>query len=209
MSLLNYFRFVATGYLRKKRIIHGIRVQLLFRHDTEVFNPFQLLLDQYYKINGLDPNLKIQVDSEFSNLEASVPVLTDKKPKVSSIFKLKAGKVAIHRYVVSERKRSTSFYMVYLNEEPLAFLDKKYDYGKEFLQHISKISEGILDQSKMENAINIEDSLLLHNKMGQACYIEKFVHTHVFYVIDNSKFKKVCEEMSLNSIKKVVELADS
>ncbi len=196
MNIINYFKFVATGYLRKKKILYGTPVYFTYRHDTEIFDPFKLVLDQYYKISQLPPESEIGLATDFGQVKKTMENSEVKKPKVIVKFKLKEGEIEMHRMVLKEQKRTTSLYVVYLNQKPLFFLNKKYEYGNEFQELLHKnVLSGVKNNQIPENHGEYA-SYLFFNPQGEACFIEKFVHTHIFFISDVSNLKKNCEEMS-------------
>lgn len=196
MNIINYFKFVATGYIRKKKMLHGTAVHFTYRHDTEIFDPFKLVLDQYYKISQLSPESEIGLDTDFAQVKKTLENLEDKKPKVIVKFKIKAGEIEMHRRVLKEHKRTTSLYVVYLNQKPLFFLNKKYDYGNELQELLLKNVLSEVKNKKIPENHNEFTSYLFFNPQEEACFIEKFVHTHIFFILDVSDFNKICEEMS-------------
>ncbi|EOZ93870.1 hypothetical protein A33Q_3475 [Indibacter alkaliphilus LW1] len=197
MNLLNYFKFVATGYVRKRKNLYGKKVYFTYRHDTEIFDPFKMILDHYYKIEQVPETSQFTLDTQFQHVKGILDQARDKKPKVIVKFSLDAGEIEIRRLVLREEKRTTSLYVIFLDEKPLAFLNKKYDYGNNIQALIlENVLHGI-EKSQYPDLQLVNAGCLFYNSQKEACFIEKFVHSHIFYIHDTQGYKKVCKEMTL------------
>lgn len=191
-SLVNYFRFIFSGYLRKKKVLNGVKVHFKYRHDSELFDPVTMMLDQFFKINMVKEDFRVKVSQNDYDLSTILAQLEGSKPKLGCVINLPMGLLRVERFVVKEEFRTTSFYLIQLDEELLAFLHKKYDYGRE---RLSIIKNDILGGNGIDQSIfkNEEEPILFDFNNGQLLYLEKFVHSHIFYVTQSDAFYKVCQ----------------
>ncbi|TVP54335.1 MAG: hypothetical protein EA341_00275 [Mongoliibacter sp.] len=191
-SLVNYFRFIFSGYLRKKKVLNGVKVHFKYRHDSEIFDPITMLLDQFFKINMVKEEFRVKVNHNDYDLSMILDQLEGSKPKLGCVAKLPMGLLKVERFVVKDEFRTTSFYLIQLDDELLAFLHKKYDYGRE---RLSIIKDDIFGENQIDESIfrNEEEPILFDYNNGQLLYLEKFVHSHIFYVNQSDSFYKVCQ----------------
>jgi|UPI0005902622 hypothetical protein len=193
-GLVNYFKFIFSGYIRKKKVLNGIKVHFKYHHGAELFDPIAMILDQYFKIHMVSDTFKVKVDqynfehSDFSEKLAGL------KPKLDCLINLPLGLLNVQYFVLREEYRTTSFYSILLNEEPLAFWHKKYDYGKE---RSSIIKNEIFGTNLKSNPAlqHEEEPVLFVSSADHALYLEKFIHSHVFYVTRLSQYNNICQQL--------------
>lgn len=195
MHFFDSLQLMATGYITKKKDLYGKDVHFTFRSKSDYFDPFRLILDQYFKITLYPKISHNQLNENFTQLTEVHKQAEDKKAKVIVKIPLDMGLLKIKRLVIKEQKRTTSLYMAFLEEKLLFSLHKKYDYGNE-LQEVLNIIDPLNTKSNLlKNQLENNNLFVFENSQNEMCFIEKLVHTHVFYVSDSTKFEKVCEEL--------------
>lgn len=193
-SIFNYFSIVFSGYQRKSKSINGVKVHFKYKYGTELFNPFKILQDQFFKLQQVKEEFVFDVPDSNYSADKILNRIEQKNPRVSCWSAWVEGYLEVNRYVVKEGDRVTSFYIFFFEGELLAFLHKKYDYGRERKTIIE--SEIMKGADKREVDFSNEDEPIVFKIHDKGIYVEKFVHTHLFFVADTHNFEKVCKQMN-------------
>lgn len=198
MSLINYFRFVLSGYRRKIREVDGVKISYYYIHEADLFDPFKVLMDQYYKVKDLVNGAQIMLSEVSDYSKHTLDQLNEKRPHVLARFNVGIEVIEIRRYVLKIDRRTTSLYVIFTNKQRLAFLHKKYDYGREMEKTAKEISPSEHIPYNLDMLLKEGNPVLFYKgKIGY--YVEKFVHTQVFYMEDSGAFMELCQKMERGS----------
>ncbi|MBW3466398.1 hypothetical protein [Arthrospiribacter ruber] len=153
-----------------------------------------ILADHYYKISHTQKPYVLEIENWKFDTEKYFSWVAEKKAKVYCKMFFPLGLFEVERHVVKEQHRTTSFYLFMLDKEVFAFWHKKYDYGRD---RLSVIEEDIFPAGMFIEPIlkNEEEPILVKGPENQILYVEKFVHTHLFYIRDQEKFNQLIRQI--------------
>lgn len=195
MNLLsNYFRQVFSGYSKKIKTIKGKKIKFKHQSDADLFDPLAILEEHIAKFRIVNEGNMFSLDLPSPVCLNTMDRVRGKKPRTIAKIESNGGTLTVERFLFKEVNRTTSFYVFLWNEEFVGFWHKKYDYGREMEvvihQELNVADPALIDQFEFD-----ETPVKINFGSNKFLYVEKFVHTHLFYLGNVSLFNKVIDEL--------------
>ncbi len=197
MELINYLSNFFTGYKEKTRSIEGIKVHYKFSGKPILFDPIEMLKDLNFKILE---SKKSSLNLSHSIEEIKDDQLIDKEELAATViatYESNGKKVKAIRSVKTIVNMPCSRYEFFLDGNLFSVFQRKYDYGKGFVNTLEKMEGyGSKPQTQIGNSYYWEDK-----SSKQAIFLEKFGHTQIWVIYNTDDLNEIHNNLPKKSPK--------
>jgi hypothetical protein len=174
--MINYFNKLLTGYYTAKRRVNGMDLRYSYTEKPIFFDPIGMLKEFRPRVSDLSVQRLMMRDSFSEPLEDIGFPEVGLKPSVICQCSKNGTDLKVSRFSIRDGVYPMSFYKFKVGGKLIGTFRRKYDYGSQ----IQKVGLKLASQTSTEIDLS-KDKWLWENDLGQQLFLEKFVHTQMWF----------------------------